>query len=139
MKAITRNLVLFSIGLIVFTIVFRYVLSTMLQAEHFVGIWIIAVLYAIIVFINGWIFGKRDKLTLPLYDVGFRFHLATYVICNSIAEIWYSLGLQSDFENIKAVHLTVLFWGIGLFIHFIIYLYTRKNAIKGIKKSEIFE
>lgn len=87
----------------------------------------------------GWVFGKRDNLNLPLYDVGFRFHLATYVICNLIGEIWYLLDLQSDYEKIRTIHLTALFWGIGLLIHFIIYLITRKDAIKGIKKSEIFE
>ena len=139
MKAITKNLVLFSIALIILTVLFRFALSTMLQNKLFTSVWILAALYGIIIFIIGWVFGKKDKQTLPLYDIGFRFHLATYLICNLIAEIWYFVGLQSDYEKIKSVHLTVIFWGIGLLIHFIIYLITRKNAIKGIKKSEIFE
>jgi hypothetical protein len=111
----------------------------MLQNSLFSFIWILTVLYGVLVFIIGWIFGKRDKLYLPLYDIGFRFHLATYIICNLIAEGWYLIGLQSDFEKIRIIHLTVLFWGIALFIHFVIYIITRKNVIKGIKKSEIFE
>ncbi len=139
MKTITKNLLAFSIGLVVLTIAFRFSLSTMLQNRLFGSVWIVATIYGILIFIIGWIFGKKDKMNLPLYDIGFRFHLATYIICNLIAEVWYLIGLQSEYENIRTVHLTVIFWGIGLFIHFIIYLVTRKNAINGIKKSEIFE
>lgn len=139
MKALTKNLVLFSISLTILTLLFRFSLSTILHSQQFNGVWIIAILYGIIAFILGWIFGKRDYLILPLYDIGFRFHLATYLICNLIAEIWFLLGLQSDYEKIKSVHLTTIFWGIGLLIHLIIYLITRKNTIKGLDKSEIFE
>lgn len=139
MKTITKNLALFSVVLIVLTILFRYTLSNSLQNQHFNIVWVIAVLYGLIVFILGWIFGKRDNESLPLYDIGFRFHVATYLICNIIAELWYLLGLHSDYEKFKHIHLTVIFWGVVLFVHFIIYLITRKNAIKGLKKSEIFE
>jgi len=139
MKTITKNLIAFSIGLVVLTIAFRFSLSTMLQNRLFGSVWIIATIYGILIFIIGWIFGKKDKQTLPLYDIGFRFHVATYLICNLIAEIWFLLGLQSDCEKIKSVHFTVVFWGVGLLIHYILYLITRKNAINGIKKTEIFE
>ena len=139
MKKITKNLIAFSVGLVVLTIAFRFSLSSMLQNRLFSSVWLVAAIYGIFVFIIGWIFGKKDKMDLPLYDIGFRFHLATYIICNLIAEVWYLIGLQSEYENIRTVHLTAIFWGFGLLIHFIIYLFTRKNAIKGIKKSEIFE
>jgi hypothetical protein len=139
MKTITKNLIAFSIGLVVFTVAFRFSLSFMLQNRLFSNAWIVAITYGVLIFIIGWIFGKKDKINLPLYDIGFRFHLATYIICNLIAEIWYLMDLQSEYENIRAVHLTAIFWGIVLLIHFIIYLFTRKNAIKGLKKSEIFE
>ncbi len=139
MKTITKNLLAFSIALAVLTIAFRFSLSTMLQNQLFSNVWIIATIYGILIFIIGWIFGKKDKMNLPLYDIGFRFHFATYIICNLIAEVWYLIGLQSEYENVRTVHLTVIFWGIALLIHFIIYLATRKNAIKGIKKTEIFE
>jgi hypothetical protein len=139
MKALTKNLILFSIGATILTIVFRFTLSTMLQREMFTYIWAITVFYGIAMFILGWIFGKKERQTLPLYDIGFRFHLTTYIICNLIAEIWFSVGLQSDYEKIKVVHWTMIIWGIVLLIHFFFYLLTRKNSIKGIKKSEIFE
>lgn len=139
MKAFTKNLILFSIGALVLTILFRYSLSTMLRKELFEHIWLITILYALSMFILGWFFGKRDRQTLPLYDIGFRFHLATFIICNLIAELWFLMGLQSDYEKIRVVHLTIIIWGIVLLIHFFFYLITRKNSIKGLKKSEIFE
>lgn len=139
MKSITKNLVYFSIALFIITILFRYALSSMLQNQLFSMIWYFVIAYGVIVFIFGWIFGKRDHLTLPLYDIGFRFHFATYIICNLIAEAWYLLDFQSDYEKIKYVHLTVLIWGIFLLIHYILFLITRKNAIHGIKKTDLFE
>lgn len=139
MKAFTKNLILFSIGATVLTILFRFTLSTLLQRELFNYIWAITILYGLAMFIMGWVFGKKDRQTLPLYDIGFRFHLATYIICNLIAEIWFVMGLQSGYEKIRIIHLTIIIWGIVLLIHFIFFLITRKNSIKGIKKSEIFE
>lgn len=42
-------------------------------------------LYAIPVFIAGWILGKKDNQNLPLAITGFKFHLITYVVSNSVA------------------------------------------------------
>jgi len=139
MKLISKNLLIFSGILFFLTVVFRYFLSSMLQNHLFNEAWMLSIIYGIIVFISGWIFGKKDKWHLPLYDIGFRFHLATYLICNSLAEIWHIAGFQSQYEKIKVVHITAIVWGIFLLIHFILYLLTRKNAIEGIKKTEIFE
>lgn len=139
MKILTKNLLLYSVCLVALTIIFRFSLSSVLQNRLFSNVWIVATVYGVLVFIIGWIFGKRDKLQIPLYDIGFRFHLATYIICNLIAEIWYFLGCQSDFEETCTIHLTALFWGIGILIHFVLYLITRRNAIKGIRRSELFE
>lgn len=139
MKSVSKNLVIFAGLLFILTICFRLFLSQTLQYKQFTSAWIIAALYGIIVFIIGWTFGKKEKMFLPLYDIGFRFHLVTYIICNLIAEAWYFFGFQSIYENVITVHLTVIFWGIVLIFHFVLFLITRKNAIKGIKKSNIFE
>lgn len=139
MKALNYNLMKFTVLLILLTLAFRFLLSMMLQNQTFGGAGILAFGYGVLVFIIGWVFGRRDRLHLPLYDIGFRFHLVTYLVCNLIAEIWYLLGMQSDFESIRSVHLTVIIWGIVLLIHFLIYIVTRAKVIKGIKKSELFE
>lgn len=139
MKYITINQLRFAAALVVFTIAFRFGLSQALDAKEFTTVWIIAVIYGVAIFAVGWIFGRKDNETLPIYDIGFRFHLTTYIICNSIAEVWHLLKYNSRYEDIKTVHFTAILWGVFLFIHFIIFLATRRNAIKGINKSEIFE
>ncbi len=139
MKYFTKNLIIFSVLLAVITIVFRYALSSLLQNQHFSWVWIITVCYALFIFSLGWIFGKRDRLAFAWYDIGIRFHFNTYIICNAIAYIWFTLEFQSSYEKIASVYSTMIYWGIGLLIHFIIYLYTRKHSIKGIQRSELFE
>lgn len=139
MKTITINQLTFAGVLIIITIAFRYGLSTLLMNMEFTWAWLIAASYALSVFAAGWVLGKKDYESLPLYDISFKFHLITYLVCNIIAELWFLLGFQSQFESVKSVWLTALFWGIGLIIHFILYLFARKNSIKGIEKSEIFD
>ncbi len=139
MKLFTVNQLKFAACLFLLTVAFRYELSNLLETSQFNWVWVLAAAYAILIFAVAWIFGKKDYESLPLYDVGFRFHLTTYVLCNLIAEIWFYLGLQSKHENIRIIHITAIAWGFGLLIHFLIFLFTRKDAIKGIEKSEIFE
>lgn len=139
MKLGTKNILNYALGLTVLTFLFRWVLSSLLEQEQFGTVWIVALLYSAAIFGIAWFFGKRDKESLPLYDVGFRFHLVSYLICNIIAEGWFFFEMQSKFETVKTVHLTVLFWGLGLLIHSFNYYRTRKNTYKGLKKSEIFE
>jgi len=139
MKIITINQLKFAVGFAVLTILFRYGLSNILNIEYFVYVWLLAILYFTTLFIVGWVFGKKDYLSFPFYDVGFRFHLSSYILYITISELWFLFEMQSRYENIKTVHLTALIWGIFLVIHFFFFLYTRKNAIKGINKSDIFE
>ena len=139
MKALTKNLMYFAIFFIMGAVVFRYSLSHFLENRSYNLVWIIAVIYFLFNFLIGWFFGKRDYESLPLYDVGFRFHIVTYLLFNIVSGLWFSLGFHSHFESIRIVYVIALFWGIGLLIHFIIYLIARKNTINGLNKEEIFE
>ncbi len=139
MKPLTINQLTFAGILVILTIACHFGISTLLENREFTWVWLIAAIFAISVFFAGWYFGKNDYESLPLYDIGFKYHLITYIVCNLIAELWFMLGFQSQFEGVKTVHLTALFWGIGLIIHFIIFLFSRKDSIKGIEKSDIFD
>lgn len=139
MKLITSNLMKFAIFFAVGSILFRIGLSWSITNHAVYKIWIFAFLYFIYNAAIGWFFGKRDYEYLPLNDVGFRFHLVTFVIFNSIWELWFLLGLQSQVENVKMAHQIAFFWGIFLVLHFIVYILNRKNSIGGLDKSEIFE
>ena len=139
MKALTKNLIYFMVLFLIGAIAFRYGLSTLLENRAFTLAWIIAGAYFAFNYFTGWFFGKRDHETLPLYDVGFRFHLATYLLFNIVGVAWFKMGFQSRFEYFRDYYYLVIIWGIAVIIHFAVYLITRKNAIKRIKKSEIFE
>lgn len=139
MKAITKNLMYFAVLFFIMAIIFRYSLSDFIENRSFNLIWIIAVIYFFLNFFIGWFFGKRDYESIPLNDIGFRFHFVTYLLFNLVSVLWFSFGFNSQYESIRVVYNTALFWGIGLLIHFIFYLLERKNSINGLNKEEIFE
>ncbi|NMC57999.1 MAG: hypothetical protein GYA51_01180 [Candidatus Methanofastidiosa archaeon] len=139
MKTITKNLMYFAIFFFIGAIVFRCCLSATIENRSYNLVWIIAVGYFFFNILIGWFFGKKDYESLPLYDVGFRFHFLTYLLFNIVAILWFSLGFHSQFESIRNVFSIALFCGFGLLIHFVFYLIARKNTIKGLDKEEIFE
>ena len=139
MKALTKNLMYFAVLFFMGAIVFRYSLSDFIENRLLNLIWIIAIIYFFFNFFIGWFFGKKDYESIPLNDIGFRFHFVTYFLFNMVSVLWFLFGFNSHFENIRIVYITALFWGIGLLIHFIFYLIERKNSINGLNKEEIFE
>ncbi len=139
MKTITSNLLKFAIFFAVGSIVFRFGLSWSITNHVVFWMWIFAIMYFIFNFSIGWFFGKKDYEFFPLNDVGFRFHFVTYILFNAVWELWFLFGLQAPVESVKIAHQIAFFWGIFLLIHFIIYLFNRKNTIKGLNKSDIFE
>lgn len=139
MKIITKNLINFAIWFFIGAILFRYALAYFLSNHLSTGVWVSAVVYFLYNFTIGWLFGKRDHESLPLFDIGFRFHLTSYILFNGISQVWVLAGFTSQYESYKSVLSMGLFWGIGLLFHFFFFLKTRKNAIKGLKKDELFE
>jgi hypothetical protein len=139
MKVLTKNLMYFAIFFFIGAIVFRYSLSQFLENQSINMVWIIAIIYFFFNFFIGFYFGKRDYKSLPLYDIGFRFHLVTYLLYNIVSVSWFLLGFNSHFEKIRVVYVIAFIWGIGLLIHLIFYLFVRKNSINGLNKREIFE
>lgn len=136
---ITKNLLKFSITAFVLAVLFRAGLSYSLAHEMFTLVWVVAAAYFIAIFAAGWYFGKKDYEYLPVFDIGFRFHLATFVVHNGVSELWFLLGLNSANENVKNVHITALIWGAFLIFHFLFFLWAKKNSIKNLDKTELFE
>ncbi|MCB0753510.1 MAG: hypothetical protein KDC52_18710 [Ignavibacteriae bacterium] len=139
MKLLTKNQFSFAIFFLVITIILHAGITLLLNAKEFTMVWFFVPVYVIPVFIAGWVLGKKDNQYLPLTVTGFKFHLITYVVSNSVALLKHLLGFASVYENIKTVYLTIIYWGIGLLIHFVLYMLARKKSIKGISKSELFE
>jgi hypothetical protein len=136
---ITKNLVYFALSALVSGIFFRIGLSYSIENKLFVLIFVVAILYSVAMFAAGWIFGKRDHIQLPIYDIGFRFHLTTYLIFFLIGYAWFLSGCNSSYENILFIHWTVICWGIFLLIHFFFYLRSHKKTINGLDKENLFE
>ena len=139
MKIITRNLLLFAALLLVYTILFRYGLSSLLTAEKFIWVMIIAVIYGATIFGTAWMTGRRDGRENFLFDAGFRWNLATFIVWGAASEAWFPLGFHSSYESIRVVHITLLIWSGFLVLHLILFLILRRRTIKGVHKRDIFE
>lgn len=139
MKIFTKYYVLYLVLFAVYTIVFRYLLSSSLDAEHYTRVWIYAILYGLVIFITAWNLGKADGIKRFRFDAGTRFHAGTYLVWGIISELWFLLDLGSSHETIRIVHFTLIFWGFFLMLHFIFFFFLRKRTIKGIHKSELFD
>lgn len=139
MKYITKNLVIHSVIFLLSSFLFRYLISWSLTNNHFHGVWIVSAIYFISLTVMIWRFSVLDKKHLPLYDLGLRFHVATFFIWFLVSLIWFEFGSISTHEHIIQVYIASVIWLVILLIHFIMYRLTRKKSFKGLKKSEIFD
>ncbi len=139
MKTITPYLLKFALTTTILTIIFRYFLSYGIENHSTLIITLSAAIYFISMFVSGWYFGKGEGEYLPIFDVGFRFHLATYLIHNSISILWIALGFGSKYEKLNISIMVAIYWGIFLLLHFFFYLWTRKNSIDHLNKEDLFE
>ena len=136
---ITKFLILWAISVAVLTLVFRVGLSYCINNQ--MGSWaiIISTIFGLSLFMLGWILGKKHSLNIFTYGSGFHFHFIDYLAFGIVSEIWMLFGYPAQNE-LTILHYTLLFWGIGVLIHFIIFLIIKKNkTIDGVNKSEIFE
>ncbi|MCK5692726.1 MAG: hypothetical protein KAI08_07745 [Bacteroidales bacterium] len=139
MKIISRNLLLFALLLFIYTVLFRFGLGSLLSAEKWAWVIVIAVVYGAMIFVTAWMTGKRDGINNFLFDAGFRWNLTTFIVWGAASEAWFLLGFQSAHETIRVVHITLLIWSGFLILHFILFLILRKRTIKGVHKTNIFE
>lgn len=139
MKIITPYLLRFGIAASILTILFRYALSNLLAEGLPLLVFVVAVIYGTAMFFSGRFYGKKDIEYLPIADIGFRFHLTTYLIYNLVSWLWFVADFHSSSENIQAVHYTALVWGVFLIIHLGFYIYSRKRTINHLDKDELFD
>lgn len=136
---ITPNLIKFTLITIILTILFRIGLSTSITNEMMIAVILSAIIYAISMLINGSYFGRKEYEYLPIYDIGFRFHLSTFIAHNVISILWFAFGFESKYENIKVIYITALIWSVFLIIHLVYFLSVRKSSIKNLDKEDLFE
>ncbi|NQT27368.1 2TM domain-containing protein [candidate division KSB1 bacterium] len=139
MFKLSRNLKIFSVLFILYTIGFRYFLSLSITNHNHVMLWATAIIYGVTIFITAFVLGKSEDINIGVIYLGFKYHLMTYVIFNVIALLLHSLGFVSQYEDFSHFLLLLVAWGIGLLIHFLFSQLSSKNAIKGVPKEDIFE
>ena len=139
MRTITPYLLKFALTAAILTVIFRYSMSYGIETKSTITIALSAMIYGVSMFVFGLYFGKKDGEYLPIYDVGFRFHLTTYILFNGISLLWIGLGFGSTYEKFNLPFMIAIYWGTILLLHFIFYLLARKNSISNLDKEDIFE
>ena len=139
MNIINRYVALYAVLFAVYTAAFRFFLSRSLIAENYFLVWIYASIYAVLVFATAWNLGSRKSTKILVLDAGLPFHATTFFVWGLVSEMWFLLGHGAPQESIGTVHLTLLIWSVFLCAHTVLFLILRKNTVKGISKSEIFE
>lgn len=137
MKALTFRLGQFAIGALLLTVLFRYALNLCIGAQTLVGTIACSIAYFCLMYFTGWYFGQKEEREYDIYDIGFRYHFMTYVICVAVGFAAHYAGWHT--ESIVALAATATFWGIGVLIHFIHFIAERKKTIKGYARDEIFQ
>lgn len=136
---ITKNLLQFILVTLLLTLLFRFGLSTSITNKMNIVIFIIGVTYAVFMWFSGRYFGVKDREHLPIFDIGFRFHFATFLAHNSISILWFTFGFQSKYENIKLIYMSASIWLFFLIVHGVYFFYIKKDTIKNLNKNELFE
>ena len=136
---VTPNLLKFSLVSFLFAVAFRLGLSWSIENKMIVPLVLSASLYGVAMWFSGMFFGKKENDYLPIFDIGFRFHGATFIIHNIVSLIWFWLGFNSHFEKIEVVYYTAVIWLILFIPHLIYFLVTRKSTINNLSKKDLFE
>ena len=136
---LTPNLLKFTFLAIMLTVLFRIALSSFITDQMIVALIITSIVYGILIWITGYFFGRKDYEYLPISDVGFRFHLATFLTHNLISILWFTFGFQSKYESVRIIYITAAIWSIFLLAHFIYYLSVRKLTVNDLDRKDLFE
>ena len=139
MKTFTKYLAGFAVTALILTIAVRVLLSFLVETKQSALCYIVAGIYAVSVFVSGWIFGDKERRYLPIHDIGFRYNLTTYLIFNGVWELWFVLGFNSHYENNDMAHFSAILWGSIVLVHYIMYRHFRKKLIDGLDKKDLFE
>lgn len=137
MRVFTQRLGQFAVCALLSTIVFRYTLNLAVGMESLPATLVCSIVYFGLMYFAGRYFGSKDEQEHQIHDIGFRFHLVTYIMCIAMGYAAYFIGWNT--EPLKSMNIGAIAWGIGLAFHFVFFLFAQKNAIRGYAKEEIFQ
>ena len=136
---ITKSLIQFITVTTFLTFIFRISLSEFLNEQLWSFVFIPPLIYFILMYVSGRYFGIKEYKYLPIGDIGFRFHVSTFIVFLIVSYLMYYLGYMSNSEPRGILDITISIWGIFLIIHMILFFKSKNDNIMGINKEDIFD
>ena len=136
---ITKSLIQFITVTTFLTVIFRISLSEFLNEQLWSFVFIPPLIYFILMYVSGRYFGIKEYKYLPIGDIGFRFHVSTFIVFLIVSYLMYYLGYMSNSEPRGILDITISIWGIFLIIHIILFFKSKNDNIMGINKEDIFD
>ncbi|OUX37414.1 MAG: hypothetical protein CBE33_03410 [Candidatus Pelagibacter sp. TMED273] len=136
---ITKSLIQFITVTTFLTVIFRISLSEFLNEQLWSFVFIPPLIYFILMYVSGRYFGIKEYKYLPIGDIGFRFHVSTFIVFLIVSYLMYYLGYMSNSEPRGILDITISIWGIFLIIHMILFFKSKNDNIMGINKEDIFD
>ncbi|MAR65194.1 MAG: hypothetical protein CMB83_04645 [Flammeovirgaceae bacterium] len=136
---ITKSLIQFITVTTFLTVIFRISLSEFLNEQLWSLVFIPPLIYFILMYVSGRYFGIKEYKYLPIGDIGFRFHVSTFIVFLIVSYLMYYLGYMSNSEPRGILDITISIWGIFLIIHMILFFKSKNDNIMGINKEDIFD
>ena len=136
MKFFNRYTLLYAFIVLIATLLFYCcsIKTTGHDGGYFSSIFIIV--YVAIIIGSVLLIQRKDEYSAY---AGFNYHFITYLMVSAVPVGLVYLGFLSR-SNLDFVKSMMLTWGIGILIHFLMYLFMfRKKAIKSYDKEEIFK
>lgn len=134
MQTFSKQQVLFTGLTLIWSSLFFNSLTTHLEEQSYRSIPSLAGLYAALMFLSGLACGYFDSIRLTRIDIGYRYHLITFVVVHFVLLV--ILWIQKPAIDYFRVGLLFQFllWGIGLLLH----ARRSKKSIKGYSAEELF-
>lgn len=132
-KYLTRNSIGFGFTAAALSASFFYFLFTALNKKEYGLIWLYGSLYAASMFLSGFLWGYFDNVRKTRNDIGFLYNLITFIVTNTVGFLGATFLYKGSDWMVSYV-LQLVFWGLGLFIHY----YFSRRSIKGMPPDELF-
>lgn len=133
-----NNLIGFIAIILLWNVLFRVVLSNILENEYWNLVILPPVVFFFAMYFTGRYFGLKQWRELPI-NHSFKYHLSTFTVFFVVSYGFYFGNLLSKHEPRVTLDYTLLFWGLGLTLHYIKYRQCAKSSIKGINRDQIFD
>ena len=133
-----QNLFGFILIITFWNVLFRFTLSSLLENENWNYVFLPPVIFFFAMYFSGRYFGIKQWKHLPI-DQSFKYHLSTFSVFFIVSYGFYFGNLLSKHEPRAILDYTLLFWGLGLIVHYIKFRQCSKTSIKGINRDQIFD